>query len=149
MAEEIKNLTPSGRIQRPAYSTVAEWVELAWKNIDPTLIQRAFKCCGISNARDSSEDDLIFDYDRVTETRPKSSNYIFTNDENINTNSNEKDSSNNVLPGNSLDDELLEDSLDNELLKGSLNNELVNDKNKEEIIDYYEKESLNYVNSWN
>ncbi len=50
MAEEIKKLTPTGHIQRPAYHTVAEWVDIAWRNVDSALIQRSFKCCGISNA---------------------------------------------------------------------------------------------------
>jgi len=29
------------------------------------MIKKSFKCCGISNKRDGSEDSLIFDYDSV------------------------------------------------------------------------------------
>ncbi|CAG8602270.1 6251_t:CDS:2, partial [Diversispora eburnea] len=65
MAEEIKKLIPTGQIQRPAYNLEAEWVLTSWNQIDKILIQRAFKCCGISNARDGSEDKYIFDYNWV------------------------------------------------------------------------------------
>ena len=77
MAEEIKKLTPTGRIQRPAYSLVAEWVKTSWDNIDPMLIQRSFKCCGISNSRDGSEDKYIFDYDWMNRKRKSGGNLVY------------------------------------------------------------------------
>ncbi|CAG8486421.1 982_t:CDS:2 [Diversispora eburnea] len=75
IAEEIKKLTPTGRIQLSAYNLVAEWVKTSWDNIDPMLIQRSFKCCGISNSRDGSEDKYIFDYDWMNGKR-KSGNTL-------------------------------------------------------------------------
>jgi hypothetical protein len=53
------------KIKRPSYATVAEWVRKSWRDVDISIIQRSFKCCGISTARDGSEDNLIFDYDNL------------------------------------------------------------------------------------
>ncbi|CAG8702323.1 6626_t:CDS:1, partial [Acaulospora morrowiae] len=57
--------TAMGRIKKPSYATLAEWVSCAWSDVDSGLIARSFKCCGISVARDGSKDDQIFDYDRL------------------------------------------------------------------------------------
>jgi len=32
------------------------------------LIQRSFKCCGISNKHDGTEDELIFDYNHLRQS---------------------------------------------------------------------------------
>ena len=83
MGNEIHQLTPSGRIQRPSYSLVANWVNTAWNQVDTNLIIRSFKCCGISAAQDGSEDDKIFDYDWVEnpENQRKHGKYIFESSE--------------------------------------------------------------------
>jgi hypothetical protein len=65
MAEEIKKLTPTGHIQRPAYNLVANWVKIAWDQVDSALIKRSFKCCGVSTAQDGSEENIMFDYNWV------------------------------------------------------------------------------------
>src|SRR6266498_2809659 len=65
MAETIKELTPTGKFKRPSYETVANWVKDSWNEVDINLIQRSFKCCGISNKRDGTEDDWIFNYDHL------------------------------------------------------------------------------------
>jgi hypothetical protein len=62
MAESVKELTPAGKIKRPSYETVVNWVNASWNAIDSNLIQRSFKCCGVSNNRDGTEDNLIFDF---------------------------------------------------------------------------------------
>jgi hypothetical protein len=67
MAEEVHNFTPAGRIKRPAYNKVAQWVKVAWDNVDVEKIKKSFKCCGISVAKDGTEDDLIFDYDMLND----------------------------------------------------------------------------------
>lgn len=77
MAEEVKKITSTGRIQRPAYNVVAEWVKSAWEAIDIKLIQRSFKCCGISVAMDGSEEGLIYDYDNVGAMKHKPTNYVY------------------------------------------------------------------------
>ena len=69
MEEAIKEYTPSGKIKRPSYSLVAGWVKEAWDNIDSSMIRRSFKCCGISTNTDGSEDESIFDFEKVSGRR--------------------------------------------------------------------------------
>jgi hypothetical protein len=61
MISNIHAFTPTGKIKRPSYSTVATWVKESWDEVDENLIQRSFKSCGISTNTDGSEDDCIFD----------------------------------------------------------------------------------------
>ncbi|GBB89004.1 hypothetical protein RclHR1_15640002 [Rhizophagus clarus] len=46
-----------------------EWMVEAAKGLTPAvdvdLIRKSFKCCGISNKRDGTEDDWIFNYNRL------------------------------------------------------------------------------------
>ena len=63
--EEVKELTPTGKLKRPSYETVTNWVKDSWNAVDVNLIKWSFKCCGISNNRNGSEDDWIFNYDRL------------------------------------------------------------------------------------
>src|ERR1044072_3109713 len=65
MNEAIKEYNPSGRIKKPSYSLVANWVKDSWDAIDPNMIKRSFKCCGISNDVNGLEDDLIFDLSKL------------------------------------------------------------------------------------
>ena len=65
MAESIKELTSAGRIRRPFYETVINWIDASWNAINNDLIQRSFKCYGISNSQDETEDELIFDFNSL------------------------------------------------------------------------------------
>jgi hypothetical protein len=65
MNEAIKEYTPSGKIKRPSYSLVANWVKESWDAVDTNIIRRSFKCCGVSNAINGSEDGLIFNFNKV------------------------------------------------------------------------------------
>src|ERR1044072_1406569 len=65
MNEEIKEYTSTGKIKRPSYSLVATWVKKSWDAVDINIIRHSFKCCGISNAINGSEDSLIFDFNKV------------------------------------------------------------------------------------
>ena len=67
MLSAIHNFTSAGRIKRPSYSTVATWVKESQDEVDDDLIQRSFKCCGISTKTDGSEDHYIFDYDKLSD----------------------------------------------------------------------------------
>ena len=62
MADSVKELTPAGNIKRPSYEIVVNQINNSWNTIDVNLIQRSFKCYGISNKHDGTEDELIFDY---------------------------------------------------------------------------------------
>ena len=88
MGEEVKKLTPTGRIQRPAYNVVAEWIKRAWDQVDTALIKRSFKCCGISTSQDGSEEDVMFNYEWVNdpEARNKRSNFVYANVDNFDDN---------------------------------------------------------------
>ena len=71
MNEADKDYTPSGKIKRPSYSLVANWVKESWDAIDSTMIMRSFKCCGVSNAMNGTEDGLIFDFNKVQKVNNK------------------------------------------------------------------------------
>ena len=43
MNDAIKELTPSGKIKKPSYSLVTNWVKDSWDAIDPNMIKRSFK----------------------------------------------------------------------------------------------------------
>jgi len=64
MCDAIKDYTPSGKIKRPSYSLVAIWVKESWDSMDINMIRNSFKCCGISNDMNGSEDNLIFDFNQ-------------------------------------------------------------------------------------
>ena len=65
MTNEVHELTSAGRIRKPSYSLVCSWVKTAWEKVEPSLIRKSFKCCGISVKTDGTEDDEIFDYDNL------------------------------------------------------------------------------------
>src|SRR5579864_8299335 len=74
MAEPLKEPTSS-------YETVVNWVSQSWNAVDVGLIRRSFKCCGISNNRDGTEDEWIFDYDRLERVRqPNDEVYVLDNE---------------------------------------------------------------------
>ena len=39
------------------------WMDRAWREIPVDLIMRSFKSCGINNALDKTEDDLVWEDD--------------------------------------------------------------------------------------
>ena len=86
MINNSHTFTPAGRIRKPSYSTLAQWVGESWNEIDPRIIRRAFKCCGISVEIDGSEDDLVFNYeilgeDSVDTNEEEALNFDDNNDE--------------------------------------------------------------------
>lgn len=59
-SESVREVAFAGRI----YETIVDWVNRLWNVVDSSLIQRSFKCYGVSNKRDET-DDWIFDYKRL------------------------------------------------------------------------------------
>ena len=53
--------TPSGKKRAPSKEMVLRWSDRAWKEIPVDLIMRSFKSCGINNALDGTDDDLVWD----------------------------------------------------------------------------------------
>ncbi|CAG8781878.1 25853_t:CDS:2 [Racocetra persica] len=62
MNKEIKEYTKTSKTKRPSYLLIATWVKEAWEAVDINMIRKSFTCCGIFNAMDGTEDDLIFDF---------------------------------------------------------------------------------------
>ena len=83
MNEAIKEYTPSGRIKKPSYSLVANWIKDSWDAIDPNMIKRSFKCCGISNDINGLEDDLIFDLSKLENVNNRNREVEEENENNI------------------------------------------------------------------
>ncbi|GBC07964.1 hypothetical protein RclHR1_07810006 [Rhizophagus clarus] len=80
MAETIKELTPTGKFRRHSYKTVAHWVKDSWDAVDVNLIQRSFKCCRISNKRNGTEDDWIFNYDHLKQNNQLNDEVVVLSD---------------------------------------------------------------------
>ena len=89
MFKSVRELTPAGRIKRPSYETVVNWVNRSWNAVDTSLIQRSFKYCGISNKRNRTEDDWIFDYRRLDQVKLSEEVELLDEDNNISDENNE------------------------------------------------------------
>ena len=61
MAAGNHDLTPTGRMKRPTITQVCEWVKRSWDSVKKDIVVKSFKKCGISNALDGTEDDVLFD----------------------------------------------------------------------------------------
>jgi len=55
------HVTPAGRVKRPSISNVCKWVKNSWQRVKSETIVKSFKKCGISNALDGSEDDILYE----------------------------------------------------------------------------------------
>lgn len=60
MQEGDHALTPTGRLKCASLSQLVGWILDAWHGIPDTMVVRSFQKCGISNALDGSEDDLLW-----------------------------------------------------------------------------------------
>jgi hypothetical protein len=63
MAAGEREFMPTGKIKWPDVEQLCEWIREAWASILPTLIEKSFKNCGISNKLDGTEDDYLWDSD--------------------------------------------------------------------------------------
>ncbi|KAH1185488.1 hypothetical protein KIL84_018237 [Mauremys mutica] len=59
--ESQHEVTKSGRMKRPGISKVCQWIKTSWDAVKEDIIIKSFKKCGISNALDGEEDDLIYE----------------------------------------------------------------------------------------
>jgi len=62
-----KSFTKAGNMRPPSLDTLCEFVEKAWNNLEPSMIESSFKKCCISNAMDGTEDTLIWENDEDCE----------------------------------------------------------------------------------
>ena len=57
----LRALTQKGNLKQPMWQDVISWVSKAWCGIKTDLLVKSFLVCGISNALDGSQDDLVCD----------------------------------------------------------------------------------------
>ena len=124
MMDGVREYTSTGKIKRPSYETIVAWVKASWESVDTSLIRKSFKCCGISTKRDGTENDLIFDYDRLS-VLSNQSNQVVTTDADV-------------------EEQTLRESQE---FIPIVNNYITID---EEVGDnHYDENELNYTNIWN
>jgi hypothetical protein len=63
MAKGEHEFKPMGKIKRPDVEQLCEWIREAWACISPTLIEKSFKKCSISNKLNGTDDDYLWDTD--------------------------------------------------------------------------------------
>ena len=61
MANGAHTFTKTGRLRKPELNEICEWIVSAWGEIDSAIIVKVFKKCGISNAMDGTEDDVLYE----------------------------------------------------------------------------------------
>ena len=55
------HVIPAGRVRRPSICNVCEWVKNSWQPVKSEINVTSFKKCGISNALDGIEDDILYE----------------------------------------------------------------------------------------
>ncbi|KAM7294007.1 pogo transposable element with KRAB domain [Ixodes scapularis] len=55
--------TPTGKLQKASPSTVVTWISDAWKRVRANVVVKSFRKCCITNRRDGTEDDLLWNTD--------------------------------------------------------------------------------------
>ena len=56
-----KTFTLGGQLRAASLVTVCQWVKESWQELSKEMVERSFKKCGISNALDGTEDDLVWE----------------------------------------------------------------------------------------
>ena len=56
-------LTKGVNLKKLQYNLICKWILEVWKDIPSEMIIKSFKKCGISNALDGTEDDLLYSSD--------------------------------------------------------------------------------------
>ena len=51
--------TKGGKMKRVEIDVICSWIKCAWDDIPEEMIIKSFKKCGITNALDGTEDDII------------------------------------------------------------------------------------------
>src|SRR6185295_19301809 len=61
MASGGNGITKGSNLKRASLYDACQWVLKTWQEISPDIIVHAFKKCGISNALDGTDDDILFE----------------------------------------------------------------------------------------
>ena len=59
MDEERYTYTEAGNMRGPSLKMVLRWVFDTWRELNPDIIKKSFRCCALSNDIDGMEDDEI------------------------------------------------------------------------------------------
>ena len=52
--------TPAGKKNATSRNLVLHWIKTAWADFPEEMVRKSCKTCGISNAMDGTEDDVVF-----------------------------------------------------------------------------------------
>ena len=61
MSSGSATLTKGGNLMKPDITVVVAWVKEAWDTIPAEMVKKSFLKCGISNAMDGSEDNMLYE----------------------------------------------------------------------------------------
>ena len=75
------HVTPTGRVKRPLISNVCEWVKNSWQWVKSETIVKSLKKCGISNALDGSEDDILYEESDVSSENNREDDFTGSDDD--------------------------------------------------------------------
>ncbi|KAJ9601175.1 hypothetical protein L9F63_000643 [Diploptera punctata] len=67
MDETQHEFTPKGALKQHTIKQVCQWIKQSWSRVREDIIVKSFKKCGVSYARDGSEDHLIYKEDNEDE----------------------------------------------------------------------------------
>ncbi|GES79033.1 oocyte zinc finger protein XlCOF7.1-like isoform X2 [Rhizophagus clarus] len=162
MAEAVKELTLAGNLKKSSYETVANWVRDSWNAVDVDLIRKSFKYCGISNKHNGTEDDWIFNYDRLGQGNQLGDEVEIPSDNERGNEEDKEGETDNEYVGEEgeMDEETDEEYVDEE---EETDEEYVDERGEEDEEREYEGEEdgydneyyghydqgTNYINVWN
>ncbi|XP_069606515.1 uncharacterized protein [Ranitomeya imitator] len=76
MAADHHDLTPAEQLKSPTIPQVCKWVKTSWQSIKDETVVRAFEKCGISNALEGSEDNVLHEDSEERDTSECEENFL-------------------------------------------------------------------------
>ena len=68
-------------MKRPSISNVCKWVKNSWQRVKSETIVKSLKKCGISNALDGSEDDILYEESDVLSENDREDDFTGSDDD--------------------------------------------------------------------
>ena len=75
------HVTLAGRVKQPSISNVCEWVKNSWQRVKIETIVKSLKKCGISNALDGTEDDILYEESDTSSENNHEDDFIGSDDD--------------------------------------------------------------------
>ena len=76
-----RHVTPTRRVEWPSISNVCEWVKNSWQQVRSETVVKSSKKCGISNALDGSEDDILYEESDVSSENNREDGFTGSDDD--------------------------------------------------------------------